>query len=207
MNQKELNNFLIDSRKSFRNLFIYIDRIKDIMKYIDSILEGHQYSEGHTQFSNIATEKTRARLNKWAWDWLPMYNYEFHFGVNQETNVSFSIIIIADTGFYDTSNKDKLDIDQYGDVEQSESKIIFCVGKNNWFKNTKTEEDLAFEKIYSNNCDEYNGITNTSKYIYAYAYNLNSFLTKGQIRANLEDFINKCNDKKIDTIVIKKEIQ
>lgn len=204
MNQEDLNNFLLDSRKSFRNLYIYIDRVKDIMKYIDSILEGHSYISGHTQFSNIATDKTRARLNKWAWDWLPMYNYEFHFGVNTETNISFSIITISDTGFYDTSKKTKLDIDQFGDVNQSVSKVIFCIGKNNWFKNKGTKEDLEFEAIYSTHRNEYDGIINTSEYIYASAYNLNSFLTKEDIRTNLEDFIQKCTDKKIDSIVIKK---
>lgn len=207
MNQEELNGFLVDSRKSFRNLYIFIDRVKDIMKEIDSALVGQQYTSGHTQFSNIAKDNKQAKLDNWAWDWLPMYNYEFHFGVSEETNISFSVIAIADTGFYDMSSKDKLDIDQFGDVDQSISKIIFCIAKNKWFKNTRSQEDLAFEKIYSNDCDEYNGIINTSKYIYAYAYNLNSFLTKEDIRTNLEDFINKCTDKKIDTIVIKNEVQ
>lgn len=204
MNQDDLNNFLKDSRKSFRNLYIYIDRVKDIMKYIDSILLGHNYTSGHTQFSNIATDKTRALLSKWAWDWLPMYNYEFHFGVSVETNVSFSIIVVADTGFYDTAQKEKLNIDHFGKIEQSITKVIFCVGKNNWFKNTGTPEDQAFEKIYSNNCDEYNGIVNTSKYIYAHSYNLNTFLTKENIKTNLEDFISKCSSKEIETIKLKK---
>lgn len=206
MNLEELDSFLLDSRKSFRNLYIYIERVKDIIKYIDSILEGHSYISGHTQFSKIATDKTSARLNKWAWDWLPMYNYEFHFGVNTETNISFSIVTIADTGFYDTTKKNKLDIDQFGDVDQSVSKIIFCIGKNNWFKNIDPKEDLKFEAIYANNRDEYNGVIDASKYVYAHSYNLNCFLTEKDIRTNLEDFVKKCTDKKIDSILIKKEL-
>jgi len=205
MKQDELNDFLADSRKSFRNLYIYIDRVKDIMKYIDTILLGHNYTSGHTQFSNIATDKTRARLNKWAWDWLPMYNYEFHFGVSDETKVSFSIIVVTDTGFYDTTRKDKLNIDHFEDIEQSISKIIFCVGKNNWFKNKGKEEDLAFEAIYSKNTREYNRIIDPSNYIYAHSYNLNSFLTQESIKNNLENFINKCSKNKIDTIKLKEE--
>lgn len=207
MNQHELEHFLEDSRKSFRNLYIYIERVKDIIKEIDSIIEGHGYTSGHTQFSNIAKDNKLARLNKWTWDWLPMYNYEFHFGVNTEKNVSFSIIVIADTGFYDTSMKDKLDIDHFGDIEQSVSKVVFCIGKNKWFRNTKSKEDLDFEAIYSNNLNEYNhGIINKSKYIYAYSYNLNTFLSKEDIKTNLKDFISKCSAKGLETINIKEEL-
>lgn len=205
MNQDELDNFLEDSRKSFRNLYIYIDRVKDIMKYIDSLLLGHNYTSGHTQFSKIAADRTRALLSKWAWDWLPMYNYEFHFGVSIETNVSFSIIVVADTGFYDTEQKEKLNIDHFGDIEQSISKVIFCVGQNKWFKNTGTPEDLAFETIYNSNCNEYGDTSNPTEFIYACAYNLNTFLTKKSIKTNLDDFISKCSSKGIESIKLKEE--
>lgn len=201
MTQSELQLFLLNSRKSFRNLFIYIERIKDTIRYIDSILLGHNFRTGHTQFSNIAKDNSGARLDNWAWDWLPMYAYEFHFGVNPNNNISFSIFIIADTGFYDLEQKDALAVDEFGAVEESKSKVVFCIGKNDWFNDKSEYSD--FEKLFSKHEVEYDRIRlEEAKYLYAYSYDLESFIDLEGIRSNLEDFITRCKSLNLETIEI-----
>ena len=202
MTKDELHDFLLDSRKSFRNLYLYIDRVKDIMRYINSILIDHKYTSGHTQFSNIAKDNFSAKLDNWAWDWIPMYLYEFHFGVGKESNISFSIFVVSDTGYYDQKDlDDKLDIDNFKNVDESTSKVIFCIGKNTWF----TESDQNnIEKLYIKDEDELNPTSNTTdKFFYAKSYSLDTFLDAERINHNLEDFISRCTEKGYDTIRIK----
>ena len=200
MQQDNLKSFLLNSRKSFRNLFIYIERIKDTIRYIDSILVNHKYATGHTRFSNIAKDKAQARLDYWAWDWLPMYAYEFHFGVNKTSNISFSIILVSDTGFYDTEQNDKLNIDHFVEAEDSSSKIIFCIGNNKWFD----FNDGQFKPILSSKTNEKKYISeDKSSYLYAFSYDLETFLTTDSIRHNLNDFITKCRLLGLETIDIK----
>ncbi|MDM1507759.1 hypothetical protein HX079_18585, partial [Myroides odoratimimus] len=76
-------------------------------------------------------------LTNWAWDWLNMYYYEFHFGIkeSQSDKLYFSIFLVCDTGFFevrDINNVTKLDVSSFKNAESSSTKLIFVVGKNFW---------------------------------------------------------------------------
>jgi hypothetical protein len=136
ISEKELRNSLRDVRKAYRLLYLYQRRVKDLIEYI-----GSQYSrqckEGWSKFSNLASNGKKINLNQWAWDWLNMYLYEFN--MDQKTigfdEIFFTIVLQSDTGFYDAGNShdmgpQKLDVSDFSNPEESKTRLIFVVAKN-----------------------------------------------------------------------------
>jgi len=133
MQTNNIQQVLLDVRKSYRFLYQYQKRILDLISFIGGKYS-RQYSGGWPKFSKAAPRNGGGDLGCWAWDWLNMYFYEFHF--ESENKVSFSIFLLNDTGYFQANNENKsvkrTSVSKFTDVENSESKLIFVVGKNLW---------------------------------------------------------------------------
>lgn len=132
-NLNEFNQTLTDVRKAYRLLFDYQTRIRGLVSYIKDIYN-LQYAGGYSKFSAKQNEGSNS-LEKWAWDWLNMYYYEFHFQPKTiEGKLSnFSIFHLADSGYFDAKfgekeNLKKLNVTEFNDVQSSRTKLIFVAG-------------------------------------------------------------------------------
>lgn len=124
LEQEEFNEILIDVRKSFRFLYLFQRRVMDLVKFIGNHYE-FVYQEGHSHYSNTHKPKSGG-LEKWAWDFLPMYHFNFQFNSREINGKEFclSVLVQCDTGFYDKDLKqqnDKLDIHRFNSVEESQT--------------------------------------------------------------------------------------
>lgn len=121
ISKNDFRESLIDVRKAYRLLYEYQRRILDLMKYIGNYYDRELYA-GFPIYSQITPRKTSVRFEKWAWDWLNMYLYEFNFGLKDD--VRFISVIESDSGYYDAGYpRDKRDIKVYNSPELSTSRI------------------------------------------------------------------------------------
>ena len=122
---------MVDVRGAFRLLYAYNRRILDLMKYISARLDV-PYAGGWAKYGDPSPGNGQGDLDNWAWDWLNMYFYEFHFTTKlEDTEYGLSILLQSDTGFWDSSC-DELDIDRYTAIEKSKTRLIFILGNNYW---------------------------------------------------------------------------
>lgn len=132
-------------RKAYRILFDYQTRILDLMDFIEKSY-AISFSGGFSQFSSTVPKK--GKLNLWAWDWLPMYYYEFFFEKKTvDGHLRLSVFLLNDSGFYDAEMDekapDKLNIDSYSKPESSSTKLILLAGNNFWWEDwDMVAEDL-----------------------------------------------------------------
>ncbi|WP_353140435.1 hypothetical protein [Pseudopedobacter sp.] len=135
------SDILLEVRKAYRFLYNYQSRILDLIGFIGNKF-GVNYKGGYPKFSDIVPRPGKGNLNNWAWDWLNMYFYEFHFGMHEVVynkegeqridKLTFAIFIVNDNGYFLSTDKNKIQTDTFKPVEESESKLIFVVGKNMW---------------------------------------------------------------------------
>lgn len=133
---KETKDTLIEVRKAYRFLYKYQRKVLDLISYIGGSY-GLNYSGGFTKFSNSSPRNGKGNLTNWAWDWLSMYYYEFNFEKFQKDNDTyiFSIFLINDSGYFMSNNKEKIyktKVSAFESEEESETKLIFVIGKNIW---------------------------------------------------------------------------
>lgn len=207
---QNIEKITLEARKAYRFLFQYQQRILDLMSFIGGSL-GLNYSGGWPKFSNPAPRSGGGNLNNWAWDWLNMYFYEFHFE-SKGANVKFSAFIVNDTGFYDALvfgdrtlvPKNRLDMDKYETIEKSETKLILVAAKNIWpssqWGEWQSQEFLNKDLIHKQD----DGI------MISKIYSLGSFATQDDAIQSLNDFCQYCHNSEIpisiqDTIVRKNE--
>jgi hypothetical protein len=97
------------------------------MKYIGNKF-GIPFAGGYSMFCSSSPKNgTKDVLDRWAWDWLNMYFYGFHF---KKGKLSLAIILQSDTGKWDTNVED-LDVEKYEETSKSKTKLIFIFDNNN----------------------------------------------------------------------------
>lgn len=183
LEKKDLQEILHDVRVSYRLLFEYQTRILDLMKFIGDYFS-YPYKNGHPLFC----EKIKyTSLNRWAWDWLGMYNYAFYFGTKNlnGTAINFSVDLYSDTGAFDRdiSGLERLKVDTFDSVENSETKLVLIAWKEGHF----VEELL---KNFNREKVEY--IPKDNQQHIAKAYDLVDFIDQAETEEQLEDFSNFC---------------
>lgn len=124
--KEELKDMLVDVRKAYRFLYVFQERVLDLIKYIESYY-GTSYIGGYVHYSDPLSHG-KDKLDKSAWDFLPMYHFEYQFIVSDPNDNEFilSVLIQCDTGFYDTDNMlngDKKELEKYKSPEESKSFI------------------------------------------------------------------------------------
>lgn len=130
----EFERSLQDVRLAYRLLAVYQRRLLDT---VDFIFKQFGTSEGkwYGHFSQVASSGKRRSLDCWSWDWLPMYFSQFKSLEQKigEDKYYLQIIHMADSGYFDVAKSTKIrriDVDQFGPVVSSESKLFFTFSKN-----------------------------------------------------------------------------
>ena len=187
---QDVNKIALEARKAYRFLFRYQRRILDLMDFIGRALN-LEYKGGFPKFSNTTPRDGHGKLDKWAWDWLNMYFYEFHFHLNDK--VKFSAFIVNDTGYYDSdyaNNESKrLDIDTFETAEKSSTKLIFVAAKNMW---GSPEEWGKWQSQKFLNTEQLEAKQGDTGIIISKIYSLNSFATEHDAINSLKDFSKYC---------------
>lgn len=180
----QFENILLDVRKSYRLLYVYQRRVMDLMKFIgDSLALG--YEGGWSWFSNPAPNNGKGDLDKWAWDWLNMYLYEFHFSELKSSGkkIRLSVVLQSDTGFFDPGTDSKTNIDAFAPVEASDTRLIFMIGMNAWHNSF---ED--FKGILKKNVPEYVGCQAEGLFL-AKSFKLSQFMNEESARRCLRELV------------------
>lgn len=133
--QPNIEATLLEVRKAYRLLHDYQRLVLDAVDYVGKQL-GFAYAGGYSKFSATAPGQGKGQLKCWAWDWLNMILYEFHFTRRGDDGAlwRFSILLISDTGFFCSKleETDKRDIDSFLPVEESATKIGFLMSAREW---------------------------------------------------------------------------
>lgn len=201
MDKNEFKQTLVEVRRAYRLIYLYQRRVLDLVNFIGSKMSLNFHS-GWSKFSNPAGTNSRVKLNKWAWDWLMLYFYEFHFGTVRD-EIRFSIVLQSDSGFFESESTNKLDISKFINSEESSTKLFFVVANDVWgcpiqnflkehYKSKKTEfrKDLSDHKIWL-----------------AKSYDLFDFLDESSTINIINDFLNYASTNGILMGEEKNEVQ
>ena len=193
MSDLDINEFkkaLTDVRKAYRLLYHYQRRVMDTVQFI-SDQTVFSFHGGWSWFSNPMPKNKSVKLAHWAWDWLNMYFYDFHLGERVVDGVTYSLSVIlqSDTGFFDSQINDKRNVEAFAPVEESETRMILCLGVNHWDP-TSLLNEKAIHRGETMFYKEYN----EKGSMMAKAYNLTAFMNEESILSTLEDFKTYCRD-------------
>jgi hypothetical protein len=134
-NRSEIDGILLDVRKSYRTLYSFQRMVLDLAKYIGDRMS-FTYSGGYPVFSSPSPRPGKGHFNCWAWDWLNMYHYEFHYAPRFQpgSGLRLSVEIISDTGYWLSQHQglSRIDLDRYELPEHSGTKLLFIIGKDVW---------------------------------------------------------------------------
>jgi len=126
--KNEIEAALVDVRKAYRLLYDYQRSALDAAKYVGSKL-GVEYKGGYSHFSNSSPKDRKGSLENWAWDWLNLMFYEFHFQgqLSDKSDINLSIWLFSDTGYFVSNHAapDKRDINTFALPENSATKMGF----------------------------------------------------------------------------------
>jgi hypothetical protein len=203
--QSNTRELLVEVRKSYRLLFEYQKRILNLVDYIGKKY-GLNYDGGYPKFSSVAPRNGSGNLNLWAWDWLNMYYYEFHFGNKKsgDDTLFFSIFVINDNGFFKANNETKINktsISKFSDIVDSDSELVFVIGKNLWdgWGYNWDEPEFTLKKYGEKRIDE-------NKIMIFKHYSLELFEDENQALKCLKDFETICSENDIKFKILEPKI-
>lgn len=126
MTASPLEKTLLDVRKAYRILHDYQRCAMDLARYISTQLCFLE-SYGAPAFSARPPARDKINLDAWAWDWLGMYYYDFHF--SREDNLHLSLLLISDTGFYVSNDPapKETNVSTFAPAEESRTKLGFLL--------------------------------------------------------------------------------
>lgn len=190
LNQTQIQAVLKDVRASYRLLALYQKRLLDIVKYIANAYNLN-FKSGWSKFSAPAQHGNRASIDKWSWDWLTMYLYEFNLGAVsvKDDEYYFKILHQADTGYFDAhenENISKLNIDQFSESSQAKTRLIFVLSKN--------ENGCPLQHILNEHLTASHHDTLLKENWLAVPYNLDRFLNQASTDLVLNEFNAICKE-------------
>lgn len=206
--QKDLNNAFIEVRKAYRLLADYQRKVLDLVDFIGNSF-GRTYHGGHSKYGDPTPRNGKGSLDLWSWDWLTMYYYEFHFGTQEINNdkITFSVFIVSDTGYYNgkINNKklDKRETELFTSPQDSETKLIFLVGKNRWEHGTLFAENFNNPEFITTK----EGNESCDKGIMLYkSYSLVAFSDQENAEKQMKDFEQYCKSHDVELKFLEKKV-
>lgn len=189
LNYTELSQAIANVRKAYRLLHDYQKRILDTVNFIGSNLN-FEFQSGWAWFSKDQGNKNNKSLNRSGWDWLNMYEYEFFFGDQNVNGIEFrfSILHQADTGYYDGLNSKKDSPLKFPEANESISRLIFMVGRNNYWD----PRNVLSEKLRGKNLDEF---SDENQNLFGKAYEMKCFINEDSTRKTIANFVQFCKEK------------
>ena len=136
---ENLSNALLDVRRAHRILYAYQRRMLDLVHFIQSKLDMHEF-RGIKHFSkpiygrSIGHTPLNIWPTMWAWDYLYSYLFEYYLGEKEAGdklhNYKLSLIQYSDTGYFDQDGQKRGRISEFGSEEESSSKLLFFLEYN-----------------------------------------------------------------------------
>jgi len=131
----EIQNTFSDVRTAYRLLHDYQRLVLDSVSYLSNQL-GLRYVGGWPKFSAVSPRRGSGGLDYWAWDWLNLIAYDFHFlgSLETEDDLGFSAFLISDTGYFcsDNDKPEKTDTTSFLPANKSRSLIGFIMSMGDW---------------------------------------------------------------------------
>lgn len=123
-----IEDMLLDVRKSYRLLHAYQRMALDAANFIGNQL-GLSWAGGWPQYSATSPRAGRGSLGNWAWDWLNMVYYEFHFTQTLPDNrtLRFAMLLISDTGCFSSDKRGEPMGADFSPPEQSKTLVGFLM--------------------------------------------------------------------------------
>ncbi|HKW28845.1 MAG TPA: hypothetical protein VJT54_05885 [Verrucomicrobiae bacterium] len=144
----KIDEALLDVRKAYRLLHDYQRMALDAAKYIGTQLE-LTYVGGYPCFSKCAPRDGKGSLDNWAWDWLNLMFYEFHFHreITKDQWINLSIWLFSDTGYFisDDRARNQTDVNTFLPVDKAGTKVGFLLyrdWKQEYYRLRDNEEYL-----------------------------------------------------------------
>lgn len=196
MTKSEFEDSLIDVRKAYRLIFLYQQRVLDLMQFIGREFK-FRYSGGETWWSDPTPGKGKGKLENSSWDWLNMYFYLFNF-TSKNINIkkiSFAIALQSDTGFFDTDSKTYTDTSSFQSPEKSQTKLIFIIGQNCFYNDyaVEFEDQKPLFKEMGKPLIKKDG----ERILLAKSFYLSDFINIESTRTSLRNWSTFCNENGI----------
>jgi hypothetical protein len=209
--KKDIHQLMEDVRKAHRIIYQFQDRMLQLMNRIANDY-GLNHPVGRKRFSNPIGSTRRgndypeANLrvhDKWVWDMLYTYEFEYYFGKISRNNLNgcLTVFQISDNGYYladghrleegEGGHLSKRAVNDFWSTDQSDSYLIFVFesfpqqGHRIFLKHPKN----SIVRLYGGNEDviiEHNG-ENT---IVAKRFSIEDFFSRGSVGELLEEFSN-----------------
>ncbi|WP_269522401.1 hypothetical protein [Coraliomargarita parva] len=128
-NQKEVREALVEVRRSYRTLYSYQKMVLDLVKHMSSRMEMH-FINSYPWFSASPPSRNSTwPLDRWAWDWLGMYNYVYYFRSGESENTTdLYFFLFSDTGYWDsdfkTDEAQRLQPEKFKSVDSSDTMLL-----------------------------------------------------------------------------------
>lgn len=196
-------NTLLEIRKAYRLLFDFQDRILDLMGFIGNSYN-RKYLGGYPKFSDEVHQKGKGKLSNWAWDWLSMYFYLFHFGTEKvgEDEITFGVFLMADDGYFrarqSNSGLSRTKVDNFAKIEESETKLLFVIGKNYWQREGLFGEDWQKAEFTLGKEGRWPDNQEKDKFMLFKSYDLADFFTQDEAVKQLSDFSKYCSENNVN---------
>lgn len=188
LTSSELEEVFIDVRKAYRLIYLYQQRILDTVEYVSSILSQTNI-EGWVLFGDAFKNSKNIDFNRSAWDWIPMYCYEFKFAPQKikGNSYDFALAAYADNGFENAEDGvSPTQVERFVPPERSESQIYLYVGKNMW----KPEN---FEVIWTDKYPREFEFIEDNKHFLSLRFAMSRFKNEESIIEALKEFKAYCN--------------
>lgn len=192
MEQIDISQFessLEDVRKAYRLLYLYQQRVIDIIRYIANEYSVHT-GHGWSKFSENTPKGSKVHLGRSAWEWLNMYFYVFNMenktiqGTGEEIDLRF--VLQSDTGYYDAGIQSKQDVTNFAPAEESQTRLILTAGISEL-------PEVTGHLLQNHLCKNSNELIVAREHRWiGKPYNLTEFFDQSQTDERIDEFNDLC---------------
>ena len=192
----EVQQGLSNVRRSYRILYDYQRRVLDLARFIGERLS-LTYAGGWPKFSDVSPRPGNKKdgFDRWAWDWLNFYFYDFHFTTSNSTSPVYacSVYIVCDTGYWDSQSPaiSELDLETYESVENSRTKLLLMAAIVEAWEPDQFLEDRAWLRGVLNSVTPVVEKTKAGV-ILTQSFNLHDFMNAEMADQQLNIFLTHC---------------
>lgn len=187
----KLDEVFVSVRSAYRLLFVFQQRVMEMIKFVGTEL-GFSYAGGNYRWTGGPPRNGSGSLDRWAWDYLGFYLYEFAFQPREVEGhqLSLSIVIMCDSGLYD-ADANVLDVANYAPEEQSHTRLFFIAAKDAESELEEEMDEIIEELAQSRACISKGKETGSGVLFYK-SYDLSDFVQEAKAREALQDFRTTC---------------
>ena len=203
-NIESIKDALCDVRKAHRIIYAYQKRMMGIVRFIGKKLD-FPVCVGYKWFSNEASKKISS--STWAWDFIYSYLFEYYLGVKKSPDgamdYALSVVQYSDTGFFDSLQSTRTNLNSFSTEEESGSKFLFIIEAkpqaSPWWWDTKA---IINSKEFAS-CKHTSSIRHEGDSIIGlYSVPIELFMDEDSAISVLTDFCSFCHENKIADLLL-----